>query len=227
MKNLVEKSISLFTFHIKNTLLVIIKYSLCGLQKFVKFHIKLLYIISENRIFYLIYIFLVMYSFFGYQSDMECTSSHYVSLSIVLYLINASLEIFLICKISITRNWLNTLVGKEYTVKYSAGSSKQLLKYCGVIFGLTACELITQYFNFEYINHKFAISEEIYENAYGSDAQKWDEEIKNEYLKQQMDLLHLNNGRGLMTNIAQKLNIESLYSKIIQTVSEILKQLRK
>ena len=57
-----------------------------------------------------------------------------------------SLELFIICQFPITRNLLYTLIGEDYVVKYSThfASFNQVLKYWGVIVGLTAIDIITQ-----------------------------------------------------------------------------------
>lgn len=85
MKNLVEKIISLFTSHkifllLKKYLLCFCenKYFLLGLEKFFKFHIKLLYKVSENVLLYFIYIFLFIYGFLAWESDMAYHISNYI-----------------------------------------------------------------------------------------------------------------------------------------------------
>ena len=133
---------------------------------------------------------------------------------------NTSLEAFILYKFPMTRNFLYNLLGKKEALEYQNhfSSVKQLFKFWGVIFGLIGLEIFTQYLGFQYILYQRNLIAEAFDEIYGPEAQKWDEHTKNEYKKQQSDLLYSNYSRGLMTNVSHKINFESLYAKFVQYV---------
>ena len=72
---------------------------------------------------------------------------------------------------------------------------------------------------FQYILYQRNLIAEAFDEIYGPEAQKWDEHTKNEYKKQQSDLLYSNYSRGLMTNVSHKINFESYKLLKLNTTS--------
>lgn len=116
MREILEKINQLIK--INKLFLLLKKYSLSLLTIYLKFQIKMLYYVSENLVLYSIYIFLVLYCFFGCKT-IECTKSHYLAFIVVTYfmtnrrsMLGLSLELFVLCKIKITRTALFNLIGQ-------------------------------------------------------------------------------------------------------------------
>ena len=200
--------------------LLLKRISLFNLKHYYKFHIRLLYIVSENPILYFIYIFLVAYTFFGCNGTVECTASHHISFFLVGYLMSHSAEIYLLYRFERTRNFLYTLVGKEFLLKYLGDHtfSKQLVKYWAVLWGFTFLEIITMDFGLTELKHNQNILDKVFEEAYGSDQKQWDDEIRAEYQRQHFALLNPKYNYGAVTKITHKANFESLYKKFIELI---------
>ena len=105
-------------------------------------------------------------------------------------------------------------------------SSKQLFKYYGVLFMLTGIEKITSELSHNNKLKKIEMLEEIYNKVYGVEAQKWDEEIKAEYINEQHEIT-ISTTRGLMSDLASKAHIETLYNNTTNLISNFLEQLRR
>ena len=225
MREILEKINQLIK--INKLFLLLKKYSLSLLTIYLKFQIKMLYCVSENLVLYSIYIFLVLYCFFGCKT-IECTKSHYLAFIVVTYFMGLSLELFVLCKIKITRTALFNLIGDDYVIQYSdyLMSSKQLFKYYGVLFMLTGIEEITLELSHNNKLKKIEMLEEIYKKVYGVEVEKWGEEIKAEYVNDEQEIL-TSNTRGLMSDLASKAHVETLYNNITNPISDFLEQLRR
>ena len=201
------------------TFLLFRKINLFLFKNYIKFNVRLLYIVSEKPILYFIYIFLVAYTFFGCNGTVECTASHHISFFLVGYLMSHSAEIYLLYRFERTRNFLYSLVGKEFLLKYLGDHtfSKQLVKYWAVLWGLTLIKIITIDYGLTELKHNEKIIDGIFEEAYG-DRSQWNDETKAKYLRQCATLSNPEYNYGVITKITHKANFESLYNKFIELI---------
>lgn len=91
---------------------------------------------------------------------------------------------------------------------------------------LTGIEEITLELSHNNKLKKIEMLEEIYKKVYGVEVEKWGEEIKAEYLNEQQEILTLPT-RGLMSDLASKAHVETLYNNITSLISDFLEQLRR
>ena len=152
------------------------------------------------------YIFLVFYSLYGGTGDGGHTTSHKIAYYIVIYLMGGSLDLYILCKIRITRTWLENLLGKDYIINYKVDFNRQLLKFWSVPFVFKACDIATLGFAHKQMVVEIDILHREYDQIYGSDPQKWDEHITAECTQKHSDIIK-KGGAGIITQIAHKLNI--------------------
>ena len=110
MINTVNKIIS--SIKLNPNFLVFKKFYLAFLRNFFKLQIRLLHAVSESKILYYIYIFLIIYGVFGCKGNVNYTTSQYVAFIIVLYFMGTSLQLYILCNTSITRTF-KTVYGPE------------------------------------------------------------------------------------------------------------------
>lgn len=86
-------------------------------KRFIEFHIRLIYSIAENSYIYTIYIFTLMYAFYG--NIIEGLSFfRFISCTTIVYLILISSILHLICVLVGWRLFLIKLIGESLSLKY-------------------------------------------------------------------------------------------------------------
>ena len=133
-------------------------YSLLFLKNFIKLNIRVLFLVTENKYVYLIYIFCIIYSFFGHSQNSIYTTLDLIGLYGVAYLIFASISIYLACKIKPCRVFIDNLVSSEYIIKYLGvcTGSAMLVKVIVPVTVITAAEIVTDHSAQFLMNNKLA-----------------------------------------------------------------------
>ena len=123
LKNLIKQILiqikSIRIIHFKKTLSLQIfkKFILFIIAIYFKFQIRLVYLFMTSSSFYLLYIYLVAYGLYG-GSISGYNNTHLVAFCIVFYLIGTIIELYILCKIPMTRKFLDNLLTKQYIIKY-------------------------------------------------------------------------------------------------------------
>lgn len=165
-----------------------------------------------------------MYCGFGCKGNPEWSPSHVITFLLVAFVMGTSVEMHIISPVIITRKFLVKLIGEEFLLRFLPKNYKQLLKFFLPILCLTGWEVITSGLFYIYEISVQEASYKAYQGLYGFEAQEWPEEIKVQYLKKKLD--NLSYHYGLMTYLAHKVNVESLFNIIITTVTDFLKNIK-
>ena len=190
---------------------------------FFKFEIKLLHIVFDNTICYLFYTFLVCYSFYGLDENMERTFTHHLASLIITYLIFSSIFIYLTCKIPFTRKFLDNLITPEYVVKHLGEytSTRQIVKAVSVITGIGVLEIATEHASHQKMIERRDLMTKSYENIHGHEPEKWGNGTKKDYLNKSNTMLQQRG--GLVTDMTKKAHVEN----ISKTIADFLKEMRR
>ena len=93
------------------------KFFLLILAIYLKINIRILHLFINSFLSYLVYIFLVAYSLYGVKGS-DCNNTHVVSIFITSYFVITSVKLYVLCKVPVTRKFLDDLLTKEYIIKY-------------------------------------------------------------------------------------------------------------
>ena len=213
MVKLLKKVITSFKSY--NIFLLLKNCSLFVLKIYFKFNIRLLHLFTENRFFYLIYTFLVLYGFYGCKGKVECSISHHIAFLVVIYFIITSIFMLLICKIPRTRHFLDFLVGEAYVIKYLGPftGTRTILRALGLLLGCILAETVT--LEHRSYNWKWQREIEVLENdkVYGSDRTKMDKAVIGKLDKELSNWKASKPTRGIVGDMITKADIESLVAK--------------
>ena len=184
---------------------------------YLKFHIRLSDLITENTFGYLVYLFVTIYAFYGGKSNGCYKISHFIAFCCILYLGITILQIFILCEIKCTRKFLDNLLTEKYTIKYLGPDSKSdfSVRFFILILVIFTLEILTKQYNF--IQDAIALTD-IYYGAYGTDDLNWAEEVKQAY-RNEMDKVILHNKHGFVTFI---LNTYIMDTEQIKTLVGVL-----
>ena len=133
-----KKFIVLRNSWLSQYLIVFFTYSL-------KLEIKILNTMVNSSFLYSIYISFIIYSYFGCSNNWECIFSHFFIFLLVANLVGGSCEIYFVCRIPKTRQWLIKLVGKQYFIDNFPTGAELALKYYLPIVFLFILEILTAY----------------------------------------------------------------------------------
>ena len=211
MKLLFKK---IFTF-LQNCLLI--KYYILLLSYFLKLQITLLNVVAKNHFLYFIYITLIIYCYYGCVNDVECNKSHFIAFILVHYLMGTSTEIYFLCQISTTRNWIIKLVGQEYFIANFPNGNQLVLKYFLPLFFLTIFETLSIYLMQSFYFGIEEVNTEAYKELYGYDPLNWQHEVKEKYLKERFDRIMGSYRHGALTYVAHKMT--AFYNFIVKIFS--------
>ena len=178
MNNIFKKLYKLKTLVSKNISFLFLSY----IKFHIKFHIRLLNVISKNLWFYSFYMFAIIFSNFGCYGKINCLSIHVIMLMFTCYLQSSCLELYLVCRISATRKWIIQLVGKEYFVANFPTGSQLLVKYFVPMYCLLLIDILS---GFLLLHFDMGVAQVLcnhYESIYGVNRLDWPETIKYELL---------------------------------------------
>lgn len=201
------KAITLNDFkNILNNFLVFIKESYFFIKKcylvlckwYLKAHIRTLYFITEKTLPYCLYLFIMFYCLYGGRDTGVFKTSHYVSLFFVMYIIGSSFQIYLLCKIPLTRRFLDNLLTKEYVFKYLGHHSGtiQAMKLGAPILAAGAVEAATAGYA---LHRNIEVVREAHHAMNGPDPQQWPPEARERYINA-VEKVRAESRHGLMTH---------------------------
>lgn len=137
---------------------------------------------------YFIYILFVLHGYFGQLGQQENEFYHFVSKCLVFYLKISSIEMFVVCRIPIAKNYLIKVFGQDYFVT-NLPKSQLVFKYVSPIFFLLAIEIFTMTLRSRMVSYLHAACTTRYEQLHGFDALAWPDLVKQEYHTEQADIL--------------------------------------
>ena len=198
--------------HIYDFKILLIKYGKLLITYYLKCLLFVLNFIVRNTLVYLIYILLVIYSFFSCLVGIDCNSIHPIILMLVSHLQLSSVELYFLCKVPITRNWLIKLLGDKYFLVNLPKGSKFVLKYCLPVLLLFFLEVVTTVVIGDLTISASEACYVRYQELYGFDGLIWDDNIKQQYLSEQSAILKSTADHGVVYFIGRQ--IDSIFNYI-------------
>lgn len=176
-----------------NYLKIVVLYEINAVEFFFKYYLKLnLFILNaivNNYVLCLIYILVLIHGFFGNMGAQQDESYHWVSRFVVCYLQVSSIEIFLVCHISIARKYLMKVFGREFFLTNFKKTGEIVLKYTFPYFFLLALEIFTIRLRSHYILYLHDACTARYEQVHGFDGFAWSDMVKQDYHAEQANIL--------------------------------------
>lgn len=116
----------------------------------------MLFLVTENKYVYFIYICCIIYSFFGHHQNTIYTTLDIITLYSVVYLILASISIYTACKVTTCRIFIDNLVGSKYIIQYLGvcTASAILAKVVVPVAIFTTAEVVTDHSTQFLMNNK-------------------------------------------------------------------------
>ena len=116
------------------------------LKVYFKFHIRLVHFFIETKVGFLFYVFCVFYGFFGHNQTPVPASNFFAAL-FALYILESSIELWILVKIPFSRKFLEKLLTRQYIIRYLGENigSKIVSKAATIIVSTAAVESGTKY----------------------------------------------------------------------------------
>ena len=187
-------------------------------RNYAKFHLFIINKAVSNYILYSIYILLIMHGYFGQLGHQEHEFYHFITKGIVVYLQISSIEMFVVCRIPIARNYLIQVFGKEYFLT-NLPKSQLLFKFVSPIFFLLTLEIFTMELRSRFVSHLHNACTTRYEQLYGDNGLVWPDIVKYEYHAEQAQIL-CGSCQGIVCAIAD--DITSLVNFIMEAIINFL-----
>lgn len=185
--------------------ILIINYMILLFGYYLRFQIVFLNKIVNNYWLFFIYIILLIHAFFGCIGSEVCASANVMSWFLVTYLQVTSIEIFVLCKVSISRKWVIQVVGSDYFLANFPKKAELVLKYFLPLLFLLFLEMLTTILSGHLTSYLHRISTSKYRDIYGYDGVVWPDIIKEQYLAEQWEILSVPS-HGIVCHIAHKIN---------------------
>lgn len=180
-----------------------------------------MFVVTEYKFFYIFYLLLVFYVVFS-ASYGKIEISCLIALCVTSYLGTASLLIYSICKIPLTRQFLDNLLGRNFVIiiKYLGlfTATKQAVKIVVPFAAVGVLDLV----NDSESTYKASLNSDwctdIYKQSYGVDRIRWPDKIKEEYIKE-IASIQSDNPAGLVRTFGGYLHQSEMLGKITDALT--------
>jgi hypothetical protein len=109
---------------------------------YLKCHIRLVHFFIKTKIGFLFYVFCVLYGFFGHDETIA-PLSNFIAAVFALYILESSIELWILVKIPVSREFLEKLLTREYIIKYLGENiaSEVVIRAATIIMSTTILEV--------------------------------------------------------------------------------------
>ena len=174
MNAISEKLFKLKTFVSKNISFLF--------KSYIQLHITSLNAISKNPWLYSLYIFAIIFSQFGCFGTSNCSSIHVITMILVRYAQSSCLELYVLCRIPMTKKWIVKLVGSDYFTANFPSGTELLAKYFLPLYFLFAIDILSAFLLLHFDLGVNQVICDYYDKLYGADRLNWAAEIKYELM---------------------------------------------
>lgn len=91
-----------------------------SIQLYFKMNIKLVYFITTNPFFYCFYLSCVVFTFFSFK---QLGYYYFFSGFFIAYFFAQSLQLYLLCNVKISRDWLKSFLGNQFLTEHFGDNS--------------------------------------------------------------------------------------------------------
>lgn len=189
------------------------------LRIYLMFIIKFLYFLTEKKIAYLFYVFMVVYVF------CACNVSNFNWLffffsTIIMFCVSNALLFFVLCKIPFLRAFLDKLVGEKFVIKYLGvyTASKILATLAGPIIASGIVDVFTQRSNLNILQSKNDMIFENQKKIVEASGREWSKQDEQNVLNNQSALMSKTKTDGAISQATKNSEVAGVIKSAIHSV---------